>query len=83
LSTVRTVRGDIPAAELGICDAHDPLFLHMPALAGQELDDEVPEGLPGNGPKAGMIKVAGGFHGLDDYTRRVMTAAAQAHPADS
>ena len=42
---------------------------------------ELTEGLPGNGPKAGMIKVAGGFHGLDDYTRRVMTAAAEAHHA--
>jgi phosphotriesterase-related protein len=33
-----------------------------------------------SGPvKAGMIKVAGAFHGLDDHARHVMTAAAEAH----
>ncbi|MFG1810737.1 phosphotriesterase [Streptomyces sp. NPDC049040] len=31
--------------------------------------------------RAGMIKVAGMFHALDDHTRWVMTAAAQAHHA--
>ncbi|WP_371478363.1 phosphotriesterase [Kitasatospora sp. NBC_00315] len=33
------------------------------------------------GVRAGMIKVAGGFHGLDEHARRVMTAAAEAHHA--
>ncbi|MBD0710487.1 MULTISPECIES: phosphotriesterase [unclassified Streptomyces] len=37
--TIRTVLGDIPPEELGVCDAHDHLFLGSPALPGQELDD--------------------------------------------
>ena len=37
--TVRTVLGDIPAAELGVCDSHDHLFFRSPLLPGQELDD--------------------------------------------
>ncbi|WP_399217197.1 phosphotriesterase [Streptomyces sp. SAJ15] len=36
---MRTVLGDLPAAELGVCDAHDHLFLRSPLLPGQELDD--------------------------------------------
>ena len=47
--------------------------------------EELTSGLrePGapEGVRAGMIKVAGGFHGLDDHARRVMTAAAEAHHA--
>src|SRR5882672_632122 len=35
-----TVLGPIPPRELGVTDAHDHLFLHSPALPGQELDDE-------------------------------------------
>ncbi len=31
--------GPIPAAELGVTDAHDHLFLRSPALAGQDFDD--------------------------------------------
>ncbi|MDJ0344158.1 phosphotriesterase [Streptomyces sp. H10-C2] len=50
---------------------------------------ELTEGLrPGDDPdappgtaRAGMIKVAGGFHGLDAHARHVMTAAAHAHHA--
>ncbi|MFJ2958044.1 phosphotriesterase [Streptomyces sp. NPDC087270] len=38
-------------------------------------------GGPRGGAKAGMIKVAGMFHGLDGHTREVMTAAARAHHA--
>ncbi|HEX4253219.1 MAG TPA: phosphotriesterase [Pseudonocardia sp.] len=37
--TVRTVLGDIPADQLGVCDAHDHLFFSSPLLPGQELDD--------------------------------------------
>ncbi|MFC4033378.1 phosphotriesterase [Streptomyces polygonati] len=165
MKAVRTVLGDIPPGSLGVCDAHDHLFLALPALAGQELDDpaaagaelaafralgggavaqwtpfglgrraallpalsraagvhlvaatglhqerhyrpdalartagrglagffvaELTEGLldgddpagPRGTAKAGMIKVAGMFHGLDDHTRRVMGAAAEAHHA--
>lgn len=33
--------GDIPGNELGMCDAHDHLFLRSPVLPGQELDDPV------------------------------------------
>ncbi|WP_280724164.1 phosphotriesterase [Kitasatospora sp. MAA4] len=154
---VRTVLGDLDPAELGVCDAHDHLFLRSPLLPGQELDDpqaaaaelaayraaggqavvqwtpygmgrraaelvelsrrsgvhlvaatglhqavhydrsalaELYDGLAalfvaelttgiggGSGPRAGMIKVAGGYHGLDDHARRVMAAAAEAHHA--
>jgi len=33
------VLGDVPAADLGVCDAHDHLFFRSAQLAGQELDD--------------------------------------------
>ncbi|MGW1552292.1 phosphotriesterase family protein [Streptomyces sp. NPDC002346] len=39
VATVRAVLGDVPAGELGVCDAHGHLFLCRPALPGQELDD--------------------------------------------
>ncbi|WP_246561325.1 phosphotriesterase family protein [Kitasatospora kifunensis] len=151
-------------AELGVCDAHDHLFISSPQLPGQELDDpaaaaaelaafravggqaviqwtphgmgrradqlpqlaraggvhlvaatglhqaahyeslppldtlaelfvaELTEGIadstgpdhapaPVPAPKAGLIKVAGGYHGLDEHARRTMTAAAAAHHA--
>ncbi|WP_214414223.1 phosphotriesterase family protein [Sphaerisporangium fuscum] len=38
-AAIRTVLGDIPPEELGVCDAHDHLFISSPALPGQELDD--------------------------------------------
>jgi phosphotriesterase-related protein len=163
-ATVRTVLGDIAAADLGICDAHDHLFLSTPLLLGEDLDDpaaaeaelrayrelggqsvaqwtpfglgrrvtdlagvsratgvhviaatglhqaayydrdlldrvhdrltelfigELTEGLRSaddpDGPvesiRAGMIKVAGGFHTLDKHARRTLAAAAAAHHA--
>ncbi|MFG2501000.1 phosphotriesterase [Streptomyces sp. NPDC048441] len=140
---------------LGICDAHDHLFLTSPQLPGQELDSadsaaqelvafrtaggesliqwtphgmgrhagELPElsrttgvrivaatglhqaahyptelldglrtegladlfvreltkGIADTGVRAGLIKVAGGFHGLDAHARWTMAAAAEAH----
>ncbi|SED25662.1 phosphotriesterase-related protein [Streptomyces sp. 2224.1] len=154
--TIRTVLGDIDPAGLGVCDAHDHLFLRSPQLPGQELDDpaaaaaelrafrtaggaaviqwtpygmgrgarelprlaresgvhivaatglhqaahyapevlerlrsgpaelfvtELTEGIGGTGPRAGMIKVAGGFHGLDAHARHTMAAAAEAQRA--
>jgi 5-phospho-D-xylono-1,4-lactonase len=36
---VRTVRGDIPAGDLGPCDAHEHLFLTTPLQPGDEFDD--------------------------------------------
>ena len=36
---VLTVSGLLPAAELGVTDAHDHLFVRSPVLAGQELED--------------------------------------------
>jgi predicted metal-dependent phosphotriesterase family hydrolase len=39
VASVRTVLGDVPAADLGVCDAHDHLFFRSVQLAGQELDD--------------------------------------------
>jgi 5-phospho-D-xylono-1,4-lactonase len=165
VKAIRTVLGDIAPEALGVCDAHDHLFLRIPAFPGEELDDpaaaaaelagyralggaalaqwtpfgmgrmaarlpdlsrtadvhviaatglhqaahydrhlldrlragglgafftaELTEGmLAGDDPdgprvaaKAGMVKVAGMFHGLDGHTREVMAAAAQAHHA--
>ncbi|WP_372405791.1 phosphotriesterase [Streptomyces luteireticuli] len=149
---VRTVLGDVPAAELGAVDAHDHLFLRSPALPGEELDDPraaeaeltafreagggtvvqwTPRGmgrrladaaavsratgvhvvaatglhqalhyqpallerdmdrlaelfvadLTTAPVRAGLVKVAGGFHGLDAHARRTMAAAAEAHCA--
>lgn len=37
--TIRTVLGDIAPAALGVCNAHDHLFISSPQLPGQELDD--------------------------------------------
>lgn len=157
MTRVRTVLGDIRPAELGVCDAHDHLFLRSPRLPGQELDDvraaraelaafravggaavvqwtpygmgrraadlpalsratgvgivcatglhqaahydaeslarlrggrlaglfvsELTEGIRTTGVRAGLIKVAGGFHGLDAHARWTMAAAAEAHHA--
>ncbi|MBV7696297.1 phosphotriesterase [Streptomyces sp. TRM70350] len=39
MSTVRTVLGDVLPEHLGVCDAHDHLFLSTPLLPGQELRD--------------------------------------------
>ncbi|MGW0767725.1 phosphotriesterase family protein [Streptomyces sp. NPDC002676] len=156
MRTVRTVLGDLPPEELGVCDAHDHLFLRSPRLPGQELNDlraaraelaafraaggaavvqwtpygmgrravdlpglsraggvhvvcatglhqaaqyseellaglrgrladvfvsELTEGIGTTGVRAGLIKVAGGFHALDAHARWTMTAAAEAHHA--
>lgn len=39
MSVVRTVRGDLPAAELGPCDAHEHLFLVTPVQPGDDFSD--------------------------------------------
>ncbi|WP_405837204.1 phosphotriesterase [Streptomyces sp. NBC_01518] len=153
---VRTVLGDVEPRLLGLCDAHDHLFIRSPQLPGQELGDasaaraelnafrsvggggvvqwtpygmgrrvadlpllsrasgvhvvcatglhqaahyspelleslrgglaevfvsELTEGVGPSGVRAGLIKVAGGFHGLDAHARWTMTAAADAHRA--
>lgn len=153
---VRTVLGDVEPRLLGLCDAHDHLFIRSPQLPGQELGDasaaraelnafrsvggggvvqwtpygmgrrvadlpllsrasgvhvvcatglhqaahyspelleslrgglaevfvsELTEGVGPSGIRAGLIKVAGGFHGLDAHARWTMTAAAEAHRA--
>lgn len=156
MSRVRTVLGDVLPGQLGVCDAHDHLFLTSPQLHGQELRDvsaaraelaafravgggsvvqwtpygmgrraaelpglsretgvrvvaatglhqaahyddatldglrgrltevfvaELTEGIGASGVRAGLIKVAGGFHALDAHARWTMTAAAEAHHA--
>ncbi|MFG2648220.1 phosphotriesterase [Streptomyces sp. NPDC048436] len=157
MSAVRTVLGDIAPTDLGVCDAHDHLFLTSPQLPDQELDSadlaaqelaafravggesliqwtphgmgrhaselpglsrttgvrivaatglhqavhytpelltrlradgladlfvrELTKGIADTGVRAGMIKVAGGFHGLDAHARWTMEAAAEAHRA--
>lgn len=155
---VHTVLGPVDPAGLGLCDAHDHLFLRSEQLPGQELDDPAaaeaelrafaalgggalvqwtPYGMgrripdlialsratgvhlvaatglhqaahyppgrlrgldlaalftaeltgpagpsgPGGPGRAGLIKVAGGYHGLDAHARRTLTAAAEAHRA--
>ncbi|RRQ76610.1 phosphotriesterase [Streptomyces griseofuscus] len=153
---IRTVLGDIRPQELGVCDAHDHLFLRSRQLPGRELDDvaaaraeleafrtvggaavvqwtphgmgrraadlatlsratgvhlvcatglhqaphvapelleglrgrlaevfvtELTEGIGTSGVRAGLIKVAGGFHTLDAHARWTMAAAAEAHHA--
>ncbi|MEW2609748.1 phosphotriesterase [Streptomyces sp. NPDC047880] len=42
---------------------------------------ELTEGIGTSGVRAGLIKVAGGFHALDAHARWTMTAAAEAHHA--
>jgi predicted metal-dependent phosphotriesterase family hydrolase len=156
VNTVRTVLGDVLPQELGVCDAHDHLFLSSPQLPGQELREasaarselaafraqggssvvqwtpygmgrraadlpllardtgvhvvaatglhqaahyepellrrlrgrladvfasELTQGIGTSGVRAGLIKVAGGFHALDAHARWTMTAAAEAHHA--
>ncbi|MFF7363769.1 phosphotriesterase [Streptomyces sp. NPDC008125] len=149
---VRTVLGDIDPGDLGVCDAHDHLFLRSPRLPGEELEDTAAarselesfaraggqavvqwtpwgmgrrlsalaalsrdsgvhliaatglhqakhyEGgrfargvdelaglfvreLTRSPVRAGLIKVAGAFHRLDEHARRTMAAAAAAHHA--
>ncbi|MCX3290223.1 phosphotriesterase [Streptomyces sp. NEAU-H22] len=156
MSAVRTVLGDVPPADLGVCDAHDHLFFGSPRLPGQELRSvaaaraelvafreqgggavvqwtpyglgrraadlpplsretgvhlvaatglhqavhydedtlaglrsrlaevfvcELTVGIGTSGVRAGLVKVAGGFHALDAHARWTMTAAAEAHHA--
>jgi predicted metal-dependent phosphotriesterase family hydrolase len=42
--TVRTVLGDLPAADLGVTNAHDHLMFRSPQLPGEELDDPAAAG---------------------------------------
>ncbi|MGW6055591.1 phosphotriesterase family protein [Streptomyces sp. NPDC055189] len=42
---------------------------------------ELTEGIADTGVRAGLIKAAGGFHGLDAHARWTMRAAAEAHHA--
>ncbi|MFJ4716752.1 phosphotriesterase [Streptomyces sp. NPDC088785] len=42
---------------------------------------ELTEGIAASGVRAGLIKVAGGFHALDAHARWTMRAAAEAHHA--
>ena len=41
MSSVRTVRGDVVAADLGTVDYHEHLFQRSPLLPDEDLDDEV------------------------------------------
>ena len=44
MDTVRTVLGDLPAADLGPTDYHEHLFQASPLLLGDELDNEAASG---------------------------------------
>ncbi|MEU7657915.1 phosphotriesterase family protein [Streptomyces lincolnensis] len=156
MNMVRTVLGDVPAEQFGVCDAHDHLFFGSPRLPGEELRSasaaraelvafraqggagvvqwtpyglgrraadlpplsretgvhvvtatglhqavhytedtlgalrgrlaevfvtELTEGIGTSGVRAGLIKVAGGFHALDAHAVWTMRAAAEAHHA--
>jgi len=153
MAVVRTVLGDVAPEELGVCDAHDHLFIRSAMMPpGQELDDydaavqeatlyaeaggrsiiqwtpyglgrradllpklsqetgvqlvaatglhrsehydklpdqdlaelfvrELTQGIGDGGVRAGLIKIASGFHGLDKHTSWVLDAAAEAQRA--
>lgn len=153
MTVVRTVLGDLAPEELGVCNAHDHLFIRSALMPpGQELDDydaavqeatlfanaggqtviqwtphglgrrvdllpkvsretglrlvaatglhraehyaelpsvdlaelfvrELTDGIGDSQVRAGMIKIASGFHGLDQHTARVLDAAAEAQRA--
>jgi len=59
---VRTVTGDVPAAELGRVDYHEHLFQVSPLLPGDELDDEA-----ASGAEAGHLRDSG-FEAMVDAT---------------
>ncbi|MGW0731958.1 phosphotriesterase family protein [Streptomyces sp. NPDC002851] len=61
---------------------YDPTFLEriIPRLA-EVFVREHTEGMGESGIRAGLIKVAGGYHGLDAHARHTMAAAAEAHHA--
>ncbi|MEV5611255.1 phosphotriesterase [Streptomyces sp. NPDC052225] len=61
---------------------------YAPELLAERADDlaevfvrELTEGIGSSGVRAGLIKVAGGFHALDAHARWTMRAAAEAHHA--
>ncbi|MER5784208.1 phosphotriesterase [Streptomyces mobaraensis] len=57
---------------------------YTPPPTPAELDalaDEFIADLTSAPVRAGLVKVAGGFHGIDEHARRTMTAAAEAHHA--
>ncbi|AEW93918.1 MULTISPECIES: phosphotriesterase family protein [Streptomycetaceae] len=56
----------------------EPLLPRLAEVFTEELTSDM-RGAPG--VRAGLIKVAGAFHGLDDHARHVMRAAAEAHHA--
>jgi 5-phospho-D-xylono-1,4-lactonase len=59
---IRTIRGDIPPAELGRCDAHEHLFLVTPAQPGDEYSDV------GKAIEEAETLVAAGARALVDWT---------------
>ena len=61
-------------------DEHGLAAFFVAELTEGLLDGDDPGG-PRGAARAGMIKVAGMFHGLDAHTCRVMAAAAEAHHA--
>ncbi|MFZ3555472.1 MULTISPECIES: phosphotriesterase family protein [unclassified Streptomyces] len=60
--------------------AEESLSAHRADLA-EVFVRELTEGIADTGVRAGLIKVAGGFHTLDAHARWTMTAAAEAHHA--
>ncbi|MGW3814087.1 phosphotriesterase family protein [Streptomyces sp. NPDC005046] len=57
------------------------LLSRLRGRAGDLFVAELTSGIGTSGVRAGLIKVAGGFHALDAHARWTMTAAAEAHHA--
>lgn len=60
---------------------HQDVLAALRGRAAEVFVAELTEGIGTSGVRAGLIKVAGGFHGLDAHARWVMSAAAEAHHA--
>ncbi len=88
---VRTVRGDVPAADLGPCDAHEHLFLETPLQPGDEfteLDAAIEEtrALHAAGARSlvdwtpvGLGRDAGGLRAVSEATGMHVVAATGLH----
>jgi predicted metal-dependent phosphotriesterase family hydrolase len=61
--------------------AHYEDLERLPGRLTELFVTELTTGIRGTNVRAGLIKVAGEFHHVDDHGRRAMTAAAQAHHA--
>ncbi|MDN0196395.1 phosphotriesterase [Streptomyces sp. S.PNR 29] len=59
----------------------DETLAHLRGRLAEVFVSELTEGIGTSGVRAGLVKVAGGFHALDAHARWTMAAAAEAHHA--